>query len=225
MFSPSVRPLTVRASSVEQVAEVAPAARAGRRRSRSPPSGTCPTGGCWRAPACARASSSKCVERRARRRRAAPSRSGGRSALVEPPSASTVVTALSKRARGRGCRDGLQVLPHHVDDAPAGERRHLRVARVGARGSRRRRAASGRAPRRRWSSSRRCPSSCSGRASARCRPRSPASRRSVMLPARSSAQYFQMSVPRPSVLAAPVAAQHRPGRHEDRRQVHRRSRP
>ena len=32
---------------------------------------------------------------------------------------------------------------------------------------------------------------------------------SVIVPARSSAQYFQRSVPEPSVLAVPVAAQHR----------------
>jgi hypothetical protein len=32
----------------------------------------------------------------------------------------------------------------------------------------------------------------------------------VMLPARSSAQYFQVSEPEPSVFLAPVAAQHRP---------------
>ena len=48
---------------------------------------------------------------------------------------------------------------------------------------------------------------------------------SPMLPARFSSQYFQTSEPEPSVLAAPVAAQHRPGRHVDRRQVHAESRP
>ena len=42
---------------------------------------------------------------------------------------------------------------------------------------------------------------------------------SSSVPARRSAQYFQTSVPEPSDLAAPVAAEHRPGRHEDRRQV------
>ena len=42
---------------------------------------------------------------------------------------------------------------------------------------------------------------------------------SSIVPARRSAQYFQTSVPRAERLAAPVAAQHRPGGHEDRRDV------
>ena len=43
---------------------------------------------------------------------------------------------------------------------------------------------------------------------------------SLMLPARFSSQYFQASEPEPSCLAAPIAAQHRPGRHIDRRHTH-----
>ena len=43
---------------------------------------------------------------------------------------------------------------------------------------------------------------------------------SVRLPARFSAQYFHTSEPGAQELPAPVAAQHRPRRHEDRRQVH-----
>ena len=43
---------------------------------------------------------------------------------------------------------------------------------------------------------------------------------SLILPARFSSQYFQTSEPEPSVLAVPVAAQHRAGRHVDRRNAH-----
>ena len=42
----------------------------------------------------------------------------------------------------------------------------------------------------------------------------------VMLPASFSAQYFQTSEPEPRMLPPQVAAHHRPGRHEDHRQVH-----
>ena len=96
-------------------------------------------------------------------------------ALVEPPSASTVGDRVVERAR--------------VDDVarlrgpPTPSRRcACPTASPSARGasrapgSTRRRAASGPALRRRWSSSRRCPSSCSARASARCRPRLRATR-------------------------------------------------
>ena len=43
---------------------------------------------------------------------------------------------------------------------------------------------------------------------------------SSMLPARSSAQYFQTSLPEPSGLSVPVASEHRTCGHVDRRQVH-----
>jgi len=43
---------------------------------------------------------------------------------------------------------------------------------------------------------------------------------SLTLPARFSAQYFQTSEPLPSGLVAPVAAQHRPRRHEDSGEIH-----
>ena len=79
------------------------AARAARRRSRSPPSGTCPTAARWRAPACcARA------RRSGRGRAATPARRAiairCTIALVEPPSASTAVIALSIAAARRGRR-------------------------------------------------------------------------------------------------------------------------
>ena len=141
-------------------------------------------------------------------------------ALVEPPIAMQrddgVVERLLRQEVAR-----LQVLPDHLDDAlaasasPCAEWFESGAGIDDAPGSvkpeRSRRATS-------WS--RPCPWSCRCPASARCRPRSRASRCSVMLPARSSAQYFQVSEPQPSVLAAPVAAQHRPGRQIDRRQVH-----
>ncbi len=43
---------------------------------------------------------------------------------------------------------------------------------------------------------------------------------SVMLPARFSIQYFQTSEPEPRYSPVPVAAQHRAGRHVDRRDAH-----
>ena len=47
-LSPSVCPLTVGHSMWRQVAQPVERGRAGRPRSRSPPSGTVPTAGCWR---------------------------------------------------------------------------------------------------------------------------------------------------------------------------------
>ena len=61
--------------------------------------------------------------------------------------------------------------------------------------------------------------SCRCRTSGRCRLPSPPTAASVMLPARFSLQYFQTSRAGTEDLAAPVAAQHRTGRHEDRRQA------
>ena len=174
MFSPSVVPLTVRASSDEQVADAReqraqaagvveilhqvlarrPDVREQRRRARE---------------------RVEPVERRARRRRAARSRSGARRALVEPPSASTVVIALSNAAAVRMSRGFRSSQTISTMRRPV-SRRHARVARIG--GGNRRRARQREAQRLggATSSSTPCPSSCSARASARCRPRSPASR-------------------------------------------------
>ena len=53
-------------------------------------------------------------------------------ALVEPPIAMCTLMALSKRAAVR-ILSRRQVVPHHLDDAPAGDRAHARVAGVGRR--------------------------------------------------------------------------------------------
>ena len=139
-------------------------------------------------------------------------------ALVEPPSASTATIALSMLA-ARHDVARLQILPDHVDDAPAGVARHPRVARIGAGID----AAPGSVKPSasvaevivdavpivmQWPGERAMPSSISlprflgDVAGAQLRP---------VLPGIGSAA---------ERAAAPVAAQHRPRRHEDRRQVH-----
>ncbi len=51
-------------------------------------------------------------------------------ALVLQPSAMATAMALWKLAR-LSTRAGVQVVPHHVDDAPAAGRRHARVVGIG----------------------------------------------------------------------------------------------
>ena len=137
-------------------------------------------------------------------------------ALVEQPIAIATLMVLWKAALGQDLVR-RQVFPHHVDDAAAGGRRTCGCDWRRRRGSTRCRAGTCPSRRRAPSWSRRCPWSCTRRRSGRCRFRISPQSLSEILPARRSSQYFQASEPEPSVLAVPVAAQHRTGRHEDRR--------
>ena len=117
-------------------------------------------------------------------------------ALVEPPIAALARIAFSNALLGQDLRQ-RQLLLHHLDDAPAGQRA---PARCGARrppGSRRCPACRRRAPRpsRPWS--RRCPWSCSGRASGACTTRPRGTPRALILPARRSSDIDQTLVPEP----------------------------
>ena len=219
MFSPSVLPLAVSAVGVDQVAEVASAARAGRRRRRSPPSDTRPTGGCCASSGVRRPSASKSSSPRSTpARRAIAIR--WMIAFVEPPIASTVVIALRNAARVQDV-GRLEVLPHHVDDAPAG-RAAIAAWRESAAGIE---AAPGSVT---PSASTalvivdavpivmQCPGERAIPCSISCQSCS------VMF----AGAQFRPVLPdvrsRPQRRAAPVAAQHRTGRHEHRGQVHRR---
>ena len=138
MFSPIVWPVTVSASRCSRpLAELAASPPAGRRRSRSPPSGTCPT-------------ASGSTQAVARRGRAGPSRRASSSTPMRPAMRQQVDHRVGRAADRRvdagsrsrtparvrifdSCRSSL----HHLDDAPAG---HAAPARCGARrppGSRR----------------------------------------------------------------------------------------
>ena len=179
--------------------------------------------GCWRGPASG-ATARRSDRDRARRRRGRAIAIRWMIALVEPPSAMAAVTALSNASAvrmSRGVRSSHTISTMRRPAAAA-----MRgCAGVGRRNRRRARQRHARAPRRPPPSSTPCPSSCTCR-SERAMPSSISRQvQSSMVPARRSAQYFQTSLPLPRRLAAPVAAQHRPGRHEDRRQVHRWSRP
>ena len=225
MFSPSVVPLTVSADRVEQVAELATAARAGRRRSRSPPSGTCPTGRML-------ASTGVCARELVEARRGRASTPARRAiairctiALVEPPSASTAVIALSNArcvedvarlagpptpSRRCACRSaspsarGANRAPG-IDAAPGSVRPSASAALV---------IVEAVPIVMQWPGERAMPSSISlpvvlgDVAGAQLRP---------VLPGVGAASR--------ATAPLPVAAQHRARRHEDGRQVHRRSRP
>ena len=145
-------------------------------------------------------------------------------ALVEPPIASRATIALSNDARGQDVAR-LQIVPHHLHDAAAAVRRPCASGRESTAGI-------DDAP----GSVRPSVSAiaviveavpivmqCPGE---RAMPSS-ISRQSLslILPARSSAQYFHDVAAAAERLAVPVAAQHRAGGHEDRRQVHADARP
>ena len=140
-------------------------------------------------------------------------------ALVEPPIASTAATALwIESARDQVGR--LQILPDHVDDALARLRRHDRMAGVGGRDRGRARQSHaerlGGAGHGRGGAHRHAMAGRAGDALFDLLP--------VLLGDRAGAQLrpvFPDVAARTQRIAAPVAAQHRARRHEDRRQVHR----
>ena len=180
----------------------ASSARAGRRRSRSPPSGSpCRRGARWRSAASSRPSASRSSSVRSTpARRAMAMR--WTTALVEQPGRHGDDGGVP--AGGAGDDPvGRQILPDHVDDAPAA------VGATCAGGSQST-AGIDEAPGRvspmrigdRRHGRRRCPWSCRCRPSGRCRPARRAIPRRVMLPARRSSQYFQASEPEPRILPA-----------------------
>ena len=92
----------------------------------------------------------------------------------------------------------LQVLVHHLDDAPA---RHCARSRCGGRRPPDRRrcpAGRGRAPRPCWPSSTPCPSSCSGRGCGACSFRLRRSPAACSVPARTCSLMLHTPVPEPS---------------------------
>ena len=114
---------------------------------------------------------------------------------------------------------GPHVLPDHLDDAPAGIGRHARM--IGVR--RRDRGRAGQRHAERLGGARHGRGGAhrhavAGRTGDRFLHVLPL--RSVMLPARFSSQYFQLSLPLPSDLTAPAGVEHRPRGHEDAGQVH-----
>ena len=197
MFWPSVRPLTVRQSRSSSALEL--------RQQRADAAGVeeilhqelRPTAARWRAPGSA-----------APVRRSAGGSAGCRPGAPSPRHGSWRWSSRpSPGGSGSRCRrlqahdvGGLQILPDHLDDAPARGRAHARMAGVGGRdrGGAGQREAHGLGHARSWW--RRCPWSCTCRRSGRCRSRSRSSPASVMLPACSSAQYFQLSEPEPRIL-------------------------
>ena len=156
---------------VQQLARSPSSPPAGRRRSRSPPSGACPR---------AAGSPGRAARWPAGRSRRSPSSTPMRpamairwiTALVEPPIAASVLIAFSNAWRVR-IFDELLVLVDHVDDAPAGHaRQHVAPAVDGGIGRVAGQADAQRLDHARpsWSP---CPWSCSGRGCGACssRPR------------------------------------------------------
>ena len=195
----------------EQVAQPIEQRRAGRRRSRSPPSGTGPTAGCWRGTACA------ATARRSDRDRA---RAPARPAIAIEMDDRVGRSAERHRRRDRvlerrGRQDVArpQVLPHHLDDAAAGGRRPCADAPNRPPESTRRPAASGPAHRPPPPSSTPCPSSCRCRTSGRCRlpSRATRTRRACRRAARPSTSRRRCPS-RGSARASCRAASARPGR-------------
>ena len=191
--------------------------------SGSPPSATCPRAGDWRSPA----PSGEVVEVLQvigmPARRAIATR--WIIALVEPPSRCARRARSRPSARSRMSRR-LQILPHHLDDAPAARPQAMRGCAASAAGIE---AAPG--------SVRPSASAIDGHGrgrahrhagaepSARCRPPCRSIAGSVMLPASFSAQYFQMSDPEPRILPPKLPRIIGPAGMKIDRQVHADARP
>jgi hypothetical protein len=193
MFSPSVRPLTVTADR-SGVAQRSSSAPAGRRRSRSPPSGSPRRwAGCWRSPARVRLDRVEVVQVTARRR-------GGHRDQVDD--------GVGAAAHGHGAPMPFfeaaasagsfrrQVVPHHLHDAAAAFGAHARGWRRPP-GSNWRRAGSGRGLGDAHHRRRRAHGHA-GAVAARDAASISSQAWSLSLPARRSSQYFQASLPEPS---------------------------
>ena len=161
---------------MQVIADLRPSAPAGRRHRRNPPSGICRRSGRMLAITgtlrLARSKSSSPTSWPARRASAIR----WMMALVEQPTAMATVMALRNASRVR-IFFGRQVLPHHVDDAPAGLGGHADVVGVGRRD---RRGAGQRHAERlghRHHGGGRAPWSCRCRSCAQCPPRHRPSRR------------------------------------------------
>ena len=203
---------------IEHARAARSSARAGRRRRRNPPSGTCRTAAHWRSPALSREMRSKSVQcrsgcRRARHRdhmddgvgRAAHRhvhldgvverglRRGSSSGVRSSHTISTM-----RRPDASPCADGWRRRAG-IDDAPGSVRPSasaiaIMVAAV---------PIIMQVP-----NERAMPPSISSHSA------------SVMLPARFSSQYFQTSEPEPSILPCQLPRSIGPGRHVDRRHAH-----
>ena len=224
MFSPSVLPLTVSARGVEQVAELAQQRAQAAGVDRSPPSGTCPTGRMLASTGVVARQRVEAVEVERRRRRGAPSRSGGRSRWSSRRAPARVVTRVVERAARRGCRDGCRS-SHTISTMRRPVRAAIRAWRESAAGID---AAPGSVR----------PSASAALVIVEAVPivmQWPGRARDAVLDLApvvlGDVAGAQLGPVLPGVgaaaerLALAVAAQHRPGRQEDRRQVHRRARP